>query len=83
MDERNLTSQQKDEIIAQVRMEVQQQAMQELTKALQEKCFNKCITRPQDRLDNKQQQCLSLCVERYIDTMKIVSGAIQQRGQRG
>ncbi|RHY26770.1 hypothetical protein DYB32_007316, partial [Aphanomyces invadans] len=65
-----------------VRAEVQQQGLQELTQAVQEKCFNKCITRPQERLDSKQQQCLSLCIERYIDTMKVVSASMMQRGQR-
>ncbi|ETV94827.1 hypothetical protein H310_11493 [Aphanomyces invadans] len=83
MDEASLTAQQKNEIIARVRAEVQQQGLQELTQAVQEKCFNKCITRPQERLDSKQQQCLSLCIERYIDTMKVVSASMMQRGQRG
>ncbi|RQM22082.1 hypothetical protein B5M09_012696, partial [Aphanomyces astaci] len=65
-----------------VRAEVQQQGLQELTQAVQEKCFNKCVTRPQERLDSKQQQCLSMCIERYIDTMKVVSASMMQRGQR-
>ncbi|ETV73599.1 hypothetical protein H257_11717 [Aphanomyces astaci] len=83
MDDTNLTAQQKNEVIARVRAEVQQQGLQELTQAVQEKCFNKCVTRPQERLDSKQQQCLSMCIERYIDTMKVVSASMMQRGQRG
>ncbi|KAF0685594.1 Aste57867_22562 [Aphanomyces stellatus] len=83
MDEASLTSQQKNEIVARIRAEVQQQGLQELTQAVQEKCFNKCITRPQGRLDSKQQQCLSLCIERYVDTMKVVGATMMQRGQQG
>ncbi|CAK4755807.1 hypothetical protein LEN26_007127 [Aphanomyces euteiches] len=83
MDESNLSPQQKNEVIARIRAEVQQQGFQELTQAVQEKCFNKCVTRPQERLDSKQQQCLSLCIERYIDTMKVVSSAMTSRGNRG
>lgn len=67
-------------VCAQVRSEVQQQALQELTQNLQEKCFDKCITRPQGKLDSKQQNCLALCINRYIDTMKVVSEAMVQRG---
>lgn len=65
---------------AQVRSEVQQQALQELTQNLQEKCFDKCLTRPSGKLDSKQQNCLALCINRYIDTMKAVSEAMVQRG---
>ncbi|ETM38057.1 hypothetical protein L914_15528, partial [Phytophthora nicotianae] len=63
-----------------VRSEVQQQALQELTQNLQEKCFDKCITRPNGKLDGKQQNCLALCINRYIDTMKVVSEVMVQRG---
>lgn len=65
---------------AQVRAEVQQQALQELTQNLQEKCFDKCLARPSGKLDSKQQNCLALCINRYIDTMKVVSEAMVQRG---
>lgn len=65
---------------AQVRSEVQQQALQELTQNLQEKCFDKCLARPSGKLDSKQQNCLALCINRYIDTMKVVSEAMVQRG---
>lgn len=59
---------------------MQQQALQELTQNLQEKCFDKCLTRPTGKLDSKQQNCLALCINRYIDTMKTVSEAMVQRG---
>lgn len=65
---------------AQVRSEVQQQALQELTQNLQTKCFDKCITRPNGKLDGKQQNCLALCINRYIDTMKVVSQTMVERG---
>ncbi|CAH0488602.1 unnamed protein product [Peronospora farinosa] len=80
MDGANFTPQQKAELVNRVRSEVQQQALQELTQNLQEKCFDKCISRPNGKLDGKQQNCLALCINRYIDTMKVVSEAMVQRG---
>ncbi|GAB9465554.1 hypothetical protein Gpo141_00002960 [Globisporangium polare] len=80
MDQQNFTAAQKNELIMRVRSEVQQQALQELTQNLQEKCFDKCLTRPSGKLDSKQQNCLALCINRYIDTMKAVSEAMVQRG---
>ncbi|CAI5716773.1 unnamed protein product [Hyaloperonospora brassicae] len=80
MDGANFTPQQKAELVNRVRSEVQQQALQELTQNLQEKCFDKCISRPSGKLDGKQQNCLALCINRYIDTMKVVSEAMVQRG---
>ncbi|TYZ63131.1 hypothetical protein PybrP1_008214 [[Pythium] brassicae (nom. inval.)] len=80
MDQQNFTAAQKNELIMRVRAEVQQQAMQELTQNLQEKCFDKCLARPSGKLDSKQQNCLALCINRYIDTMKVVSEAMVQRG---
>jgi mitochondrial import inner membrane translocase subunit TIM13 len=65
----------------QVRSEVQQQAIQELTQNLQEKCFDKCITNPKGKLDGKQQNCVALCINRYIDAMKVVSNTMMERGQ--
>ncbi|TMW69349.1 hypothetical protein Poli38472_001505 [Pythium oligandrum] len=76
----NLTPAQKNELIMRVRSEVQAQALQELTQNLQEKCFDKCITNAKGKLDGKQQNCLALCINRYIDTMKVVSEAMVERG---
>ncbi|RLN95379.1 hypothetical protein BBJ28_00014052 [Nothophytophthora sp. Chile5] len=76
MEGANFTPQQKAELLNRVR----QQALQELTQNLQEKCFDKCLTRPNGKLDGKQQNCLALCINRYIDTMKVVSEAMVQRG---
>lgn len=58
---------------------MQQQAIQELTTNLQEKCFEKCVTRPSGKLDSKQQNCVALCINRYIDTMKVVSETMVER----
>uniref|UniRef100_M4C105 Mitochondrial import inner membrane translocase subunit n=1 Tax=Hyaloperonospora arabidopsidis (strain Emoy2) TaxID=559515 RepID=M4C105_HYAAE len=74
MEGANFTPQQKTELVN------RQQALQELTQNLQEKCFDKCISRPSGKLDGKQQNCLALCINRYIDTMKVVSEAMVQRG---
>lgn len=58
---------------------MQQQAIQELTTNLQEKCFEKCVSRPNGKLDSKQQNCIALCINRYIDTMKVVSETMVER----
>lgn len=49
------------------------QAIEELSVNIQMKCFEKCVSKPSGKLDSKQQNCVALCVNRYIDTLNVVS----------
>lgn len=60
---------------------MQQQALAEMSQNITQKCFEKCVSRPGSQLDTKQQSCLAMCMDRYIDTMQAVSHRVMQRGQ--
>lgn len=77
-----LTPQQKDAILANVRAEVQAQALQELTKTMTQKCYEKCVSRPGEKLDNKSLNCLKMCTDRYIEAMQIVSAGLMKKGSQ-
>ncbi|KAG8518113.1 Mitochondrial import inner membrane translocase subunit Tim8 B [Galemys pyrenaicus] len=40
-----------------------------------ELCWDKCVEKPGNRLDSRTENCLSSCVDRFIDTtLAITSG---------
>ena len=46
-------------------------------------CFKKCArTGGGEKLSSKEQQCLAMCQDRYVDTMNLVSNAYMERAQR-
>jgi import inner membrane translocase subunit TIM13 len=70
------------EVLSKVRQEVQQQTIQDLFQKISERCFDVCITKPGSKLSTGDQKCLAACMDRYIETMTVVSEAMQKRGQR-
>lgn len=64
MDVSNLTSSQKDELMQQVRQQMIIANTQELLGKLTEKCFKKCISKPGTELDNSEQKCIAMCMDR-------------------
>ncbi|RXG57004.1 Mitochondrial import inner membrane translocase subunit Tim13-B [Armadillidium vulgare] len=47
-----------------------------------EKCFTKCISKPGSSLDNSEQKCLAMCMDRYMDSWNLVSRTYSARLQR-
>nr|AGM33007.1 mitochondrial import inner membrane translocase subunit Tim13 [Coptotermes formosanus] len=47
-----------------------------------EKCFKKCIIKPGTSLDNSEQKCVAMCMDRYMDAWNLVSKAYSNRLQR-
>jgi hypothetical protein len=45
--------------------------MQEVYNQITQKCFQKCIGKPGDRLDKEEQKCLAKCIDRYIDSREV------------
>ena len=41
-----------------------------------DKCFAKCVTRPGPKLDDSEKRCMAMCMDRYLDSMAIVSQAV-------
>ncbi|CAM9389486.1 unnamed protein product [Phaeothamnion confervicola] len=77
----NFTPEQQEALIRQMQQETQQRAVQELAQSLTVKCFKKCIKTRGERLDTGEQECLAMCMDRYIDTMGIVNKAVVDRSQ--
>ena len=61
---KNLSPQQKGEIMQAVQQQVALANMQELLQKVTDKCFKKCITSPGSSLGSSDQKCLSLCMDR-------------------
>ena len=73
-------SQSTDSIIQQTQTALQIQQVQSLLQSAGEKCiYPKCISKPGYSLDRSETNCLSNCVDRYLDTYKIVSTAYMAR----
>ncbi|KAM0747774.1 hypothetical protein T439DRAFT_328436 [Meredithblackwellia eburnea MCA 4105] len=63
--------------VQQVKEEVKAQLAlanaQELINKMNEKCFIKCVPKPGQALENKEQQCLGQCTERFLEAFNVVS----------
>ena len=75
-----ITPEQAEAAIANLRREVEAQALQELAQALGSQCYKKCAKPTKgNRLDKSEQSCLAQCIDRYMDTMGIVNKAMVDR----
>ncbi|XP_066927369.1 mitochondrial import inner membrane translocase subunit Tim13-like [Clytia hemisphaerica] len=52
---------------------------QELLSKMSDKCFKKCITKPGANLDNSEQKCLAMCMDRYMEAWNLVSQTYTNR----
>ncbi|XP_012285694.1 mitochondrial import inner membrane translocase subunit Tim13-B [Orussus abietinus] len=78
----NLTGGQKEELMEQVKQQIAVANAQELLTKMTEKCFKKCILKPGTSLDNSEQKCVAMCMDRYMDAFNLVSKAYSNRLQR-
>lgn len=53
-----------------------------LLQKVTDKCFKKCVGKPGTDLDSGEQKCLAMCMDRYMDTINVVSRAYTSRLQR-
>lgn len=53
-----------------------------LLQKITEKCFKKCIGKPGSEIDSSEQKCLAMCMDRYMDTINIVSRTYSARLQK-
>jgi len=88
MDNRDLLSggkmdsSQKEQLMEQVKAQIAVANAQELLQKMSDKCFRKCVSKPGSTLDNSEQKCVALCMDRYMDTWNVVSRVYAQRLQR-
>ncbi|XP_034035739.1 mitochondrial import inner membrane translocase subunit Tim13 [Thalassophryne amazonica] len=69
-------------IIEQVKVQIAVANAQELLQRMTDKCFKKCVCKPGSTLDNSEQKCIAMCMDRYMDCWNIVSRTYNSRLQR-
>lgn len=77
-----LSGVQKEELMDQVKQQIAIANAQELLTKMSEKCFKKCINKPGTALDNSEQKCIAMCMDRYMDAWNLVSRTYSSRIQR-
>ncbi|XP_030379630.1 mitochondrial import inner membrane translocase subunit Tim13 [Scaptodrosophila lebanonensis] len=77
-----MTSVEKGELMEQVKQQIQVANAQELLTKMTEKCFKKCVGKPGTSLDSSEQKCISMCMDRFMDSWNLISRAYGQRLQR-
>jgi len=69
-------------IMEQVKVQIAVANAQELLQRMTDKCFKKCIGKPGSTLDNSEQKCIAMCMDRYMDAWNTVSKTYNSRLQR-
>ncbi|XP_062816722.1 mitochondrial import inner membrane translocase subunit Tim13 [Anolis carolinensis] len=69
-------------LMEQVKVQIAVANAQELLQRMTDKCFRKCIGKPGSALDNSEQKCIAMCMDRYMDAWNAVSRAYNARLQR-
>ena len=68
-----------------LQQEQQKAVVQAAINKLTELCWDKCVTRPDVKLSSSEQECISNCSERYLDTsmfvMNRMAGQAQSQGR--
>jgi import inner membrane translocase subunit TIM13 len=76
------TAAQQREYLARVRQEMQQQFVQDLMHKITDNCFKTCTGKRGEGLDSSESNCVSNCMDRYMDTMGVVNQALMSRQSR-
>ena len=53
-----------------------------LSQKITDKCFNRCVLKPNTRLDDSEKMCTAKCMDRYLDAMALVSQAWAARAKQ-
>ncbi|XP_014678645.1 PREDICTED: mitochondrial import inner membrane translocase subunit Tim13-B-like isoform X2 [Priapulus caudatus] len=72
----------RDQLMDAVKQQIAVANAQELLQKMSDKCFNKCVTKPGASLDNSEQKCVAMCMDRYMDAWNLVSRTYATRLQR-
>eukprot|EP00567_Pseudictyota_dubia_P005504 CAMPEP_0197440392 /NCGR_PEP_ID=MMETSP1175-20131217/6912_1 /TAXON_ID=1003142 /ORGANISM="Triceratium dubium, Strain CCMP147" /LENGTH=85 /DNA_ID=CAMNT_0042970481 /DNA_START=197 /DNA_END=454 /DNA_ORIENTATION=+ len=74
-----LSPEQRQAIMMQAQNEANQTIMKQMMEKMSRECFKRCAGTSGDRLDNKEQSCMAMCLDRYLDTRSQVQEALQKR----
>ncbi|KAL6716984.1 protein translocase subunit [Lecanora helva] len=83
----NNSSDPKGALIKQVQQETAMNNFQKLFERINHHCFEKCIPAPGSSLSKKDESCISMCMDKYMQTWNTVSrqyiSRIEQKVQSG
>ncbi|KAF6040501.1 timm8a [Bugula neritina] len=60
----------------------QRAEFQTLVNSITNDCWDKCITYTISSLDSKQERCITNCVQRFIDTSKMLTQRLSEAGSK-
>ncbi|GKY91106.1 hypothetical protein MPSEU_000083400 [Mayamaea pseudoterrestris] len=74
-----LTPEQRQAIMMKAQQEANQQVMGEMMQKMASTCFDKCSGTSGDKLDSREQSCLAMCQDRYLESRAQVQEALGKR----
>jgi import inner membrane translocase subunit TIM13 len=72
---------QQEEYLNRLRSQVQMQTLQEMMNKMSEKCFTLCAGKRGNHLESSEATCVVNCMDRYMETMHVVSQAVSARSE--
>jgi len=72
----------KDEIMQQIKADIQLLVMQDLVRQLSRKCFDRCVSSPGTSFSKSEHACLLKCSERFLEATQIVGKAYLTAAQK-
>ncbi|KAI3381989.1 hypothetical protein SNEBB_008060 [Seison nebaliae] len=77
----NLSTNDRDKILTNVKQQLAMAQAQELLQKISDKCFSACITKPSTSLSRYEETCLGNCMDRYMESWRIVSKSFMAKAQ--
>mmetsp|Transcript_7847 Transcript_7847/g.23700 ORF Transcript_7847/g.23700 Transcript_7847/m.23700 type:complete len:80 (+) Transcript_7847:423-662(+) len=74
-----MDSSKRAELMARVETEMQANFSQNIVQIVTDRCFEKCVYSPGKELSNKEKDCTSKCMDRFIDAMNVISDTLRNR----
>ncbi|CAH1723783.1 mitochondrial import inner membrane translocase subunit Tim13-like [Aphis gossypii] len=68
-----------EELVEKLKHQVALENIEQLLMKMSRLCFNKCIIKPGPSLDSTEQKCVSMCMDRYMETVSLVSKSFGER----
>ncbi|XP_050521227.1 mitochondrial import inner membrane translocase subunit Tim13-like [Daktulosphaira vitifoliae] len=68
-----------DEIVDKLKQQIALENIELLLTKMSRLCFNKCVSKPASSLDSSEQKCVTMCMDRYMETVSLVSKSFGER----
>ncbi|TDG38925.1 hypothetical protein AWZ03_014654 [Drosophila navojoa] len=70
------------ELIRQMKQQIALANVQELLATVTCKCFEKCVTKPRDHLSGPEENCIHMCMDRFLDSFRLCAHTFGHRLRR-